>query len=140
MEIDITNFVQSSEPFDFSRSCAEAGDRAGPDSWNNAKREAASAPMLTTEDQLDAMRQLVKESGGWDATERDAMTAEDLNALFIQLVSGDMREAGMDEVDLEDFDWNAYYAKAEEGSISGSIFRGDIEGSEGFGRIFYSFG
>jgi hypothetical protein len=140
MEIDITDFVRTCEPFDFSRSAAEAGDRASPDSWNNAKREAAETPLLTTEGQLNAMRQWVKESGGWDKAEREAMTDEDLNAMFLQLVSGDMREAGMDDVDLGDFDWDAYYERAEAGRISGNIFRGDVEGSAGFGRIFYSLG
>lgn len=140
MEIDITDFVMNEEPFDYSRSVAEAGPQAGPQSWQNAKQEAARKPLLKTDEELEAMRQWMKESGGWDAAERAAMTADDLNALFIQLISGDMREAGMDECDLEEFDWKEYQARAEQGQIRGTLYRGDIEGSEGFGRIFYYLG
>jgi hypothetical protein len=38
------------------------------------------------------MKQWMKETGAWDSKERAAYTHAMLNALFIQLVSGDMRE------------------------------------------------
>ena len=53
--------------------------------------------------------------------------------MFIQLIAGDMRECGMDDCDLEDFDWAGYEARASEGQISGNIFKADD------GRIFYAF-
>ena len=140
MEIDITEFVTNEEPYEFSGSIAERGPNAGPQTWANASQEAQRKPLLTTEDQLDAMRQWVKESGGWDKAERDAMSPADLNAMFIQLISGDMREMGLNECDLEDFDWEEYQVRAEEGQISGNIFRCDIENHESFGRFFYYLG
>ncbi len=124
----------------FQRIDCHAWSERWPNTWANAKREAGENPLLKTDEELDAMRQWTEETGAWDKAERDAMSGQELNALFIQLVSGDMREAGMDECDIEDFDWNEYQEKAQEGRISGNIYRGDIEGTDGFGRIFYYLG
>lgn len=135
MEIDITCFVKNEEPSEYSASAAERGANAGPETWANAKRQAEHKPMLNTPEQLDAMRQWMKETGAWDKAERDAMTDEDLNALFIQLVSGDMREMGLDDEFPDEFDWEAYRERSDGG---GNIYVGDIEGHEGFGRWFYN--
>lgn len=139
MEIDITEFVTGdAEPFEFSRSRAEAGQDAGPTSWRNALGEAAERPMLTTEEHLGAMRDWAKSSGGWDDEEIAAWSDNEINALFVQLVSGDMREAGMNECDMDEFDWEEYERRASEGQISGNIYRADVPGHESFGRLFYT--
>ena len=39
------------------------------------------------------------------------------------LVSGDMREAGLDEQFTEDIDWADYNRRAEAGEIAGTIFK-----------------
>lgn len=137
MEIDITDFVMNEDAYEFSGSVAERGPLAGPQTWANAKQEAARKPLLVTDEQLDAMRQWVKDSGGWECSERKAMTPEDLNALFIQLISGDMREMGLDDDFADEFDWEAYGEKVEQGQLSGNLFRGDVDGHPGQGRIFY---
>jgi len=137
MEIDITDLVTGGETWDFSGSIATHGPNAGPNTWAAAKREAAESSLLKTEEQLDAMRQWMKETGAWDKAEREAMSDQELNALFIQLVAGDMREMGLDEVDHEDFDWEAYWERSDGG---GNLCRGDVEGSDGFGRYFYYLG
>lgn len=132
MEIDITDFVMNEEPFNYSASAAEMGTRAGQITWLNAKEEGARKPLLTTEEQLQALRDHVEDMGfGGEVQGYDANAC---NALFIQLISGDMREAGMDDVDLEDFDWTEYTARSEQGQVSGSIYRGDN------GRIYYYLG
>ena len=77
---------------------------------------------------------------GGDAEECAAWPDDECNALFIQLISGDMREAGMDACDMDEFDWEAYEEQAREGRIPGNIFKGDVEGHEGSGRIFYDLG
>ena len=123
MEIDITSFMLDADPFDFSASRAERGDDAGPQTWRNAMREADTTPLLTTSDQLDALRQWARESGGWTRKEIAAWSDQKCNALFIQIISGNMREAGMDECDLEDFDWAAYEEAERQGRISGGIYR-----------------
>jgi hypothetical protein len=123
MEINITSFVTNEDPFNYSASAAERGDNAGRETWNNAKNRAPT--LLTTPEQIEALREYVKGFGAWDAEEIAAWDDSECNALFVQLVSGDMREAGMDDVDLEDFDWDEYEHKAQQGSISGRIYRGD---------------
>jgi hypothetical protein len=142
MEIDITDFVKDENGWLYSGSIATHGANAAKETWSNALEQAASKPLLTTEIELQALRDHVQAMGfGEDVQSYDA---DQCNALFIQLISGDMREAGMDGYDLtgEDddlaFDWEAYHADVEAGQISGNIYRGDIEGEESFGRIFYS--
>lgn len=130
MEINITSFVNDEDPFDYSASRAERGDNAGPETWNNAKNQAPL--LLDTSEKIEALRDYVKDFGAWDSEEIAAWDDNECNALFIQLISGDMREAGMDEVDLEDFDWEEYERRAKQGTISGNIYRGDD------GQIYYS--
>ena len=129
MEIDISSFFAEAEPFEFSASAAERGQNAGPETWANAMREAAASPLLTTEDQLDALRDHVRGFGAWSAEEIAAWSADECNALFVQLISGDMREAGFDECEAPD--WAQYEADASEGRISGNMFPHE-------GRIFYT--
>ena len=79
MEIDVTAFFENADPFEFSHSRAEGGANAGPQTWANAKEEAQRSPLLTTPEQLDALRSYV--IAAWSPIE--------CNALFIQLISGD---------------------------------------------------
>jgi hypothetical protein len=133
MEIDITSFITGTDTWAFSGSVATHGANAGPNTWNAAKDQASREPLLNTEEELDALLNWAKETGAWDAEERASWSKEEINALFIQLIAGDMRECGMDAVDLEGFDWAEYEARASEGQISGNIFKADD------GRIFYAF-
>lgn len=134
MEIDITRFVESCEPFLFSASVAEAGPNAGPNTWRNAVREGEASPLLTTERELEALRAHMRGYGAWEKAEIAAWSTAECNALFIQLVSGDMREAGMDDVFLDEFDWEDHRQRCEYGEISGCIYRGDDK------RIYYFLG
>ena len=134
MEINITQFIAEEDPYNFSGSVAEHGDNVAQITWSNAKRKGERSPLLTTPEQLDALRAHVKEFGAWDKDEIASWSDIECNALFIQLVSGDMREAGMDDVDLEDFDWEDYEQRAHAGQISGIIFRADD------GQIYYYLG
>ena len=134
MEIDITRFVTDSDPFEFSASIAERGKNAGRDTWRNAVKEGMASPLLVTEEQIDALRSYVKGFGGWDDSEIAAWSNEECNALFIQCISGDMREAGIDDCNLEDFDWTEYQHDSEKGRVSGRIYRGDDD------RIYYYLG
>jgi hypothetical protein len=129
VEIDITDFFESTDPFEYSASQAERGKNAGPETWANAM--AYRPALLTTDETIDALRAYVKDFGAWEAEEIAAWDATHCNALFIQLVSGDMREGGL-EGELDDSDWRRYEKRAEDGNCSGNIFRADD------GRIFYS--
>ena len=116
MEIDITAFVENADPFDYSHSIAEGGENAGADTWNAAMTEATSSPLLTTPDQLEALREYVKDFGAWSDEEIAAWSDAECNALFIQLISGDLREAHLDGELTEDA-WADYERRA------GNIFR-----------------
>lgn len=103
MEINITSLLEE-DLFQFSHSAYEGGENAGRNTWNAAKEAAATAPILRSEEELEAMRGWAKSSGGWTREEIDAWDAEELNALFLQLVSGDVRSAGWDS--LEEAEWD----------------------------------
>lgn len=134
MEINITRFVRDEDPFNYSASRWEYGNDAPQATWRHAMQEGERAPLLTTPEQLDALRDHVRGFGAWDEDEIAAWSDTECNALFIQLVSGDMREAGMDECDLEEFDWEEYERRAHDGQISGNISIG------GDGQIYYYLG
>lgn len=139
MEIDVTNFFKNAEAREFSASCAELGDNAGRITWNNALRKASSAPLLKTEEQRQALRDYARSLGFGE--EAKTYNARECNALFIQLVSGDMRELeSLCMGDDGEIDWTEARSLAEEGTIGGNLYRGNVEGSEGFGRIFYYLG
>lgn len=123
MEINITRFFTDAAPMDYSASVAEIGNNAGRDTWNAACDDAADyGPMLDTPDKLDAMRAWAKSSGAWDAAEIAAWSDIEVNALFIQFVAGDMREAGLN---CQNPNWTQYEADAEAGHCAGNIFRAD---------------
>ena len=134
MEIDITSFVTNEEPFEFSASVAERGQNAARDTWHNACQQAANSPLLETEEQLQALRDHVRGFGAWDKEEIAGWNADECNALFIQLISGDMREMGIDKCDLEDFDWQECRERQEAGQCPSNLFMGDD------GKYYYYLG
>lgn len=132
MEIDITTFVLNADPFQYSGNKLEHGQDAGRITWNNAKAHARDhAPLLTTDEQLQAFRDHARGMGFSEADDMAHWTEIELNALFVQLISGDMREAGMDACDIDEFDWNEYESNEQ---IARNIFKG-IDG-----RIYYYLG
>jgi hypothetical protein len=127
MEINITSF--DAPAFDYSHSIAEGGTNAARNTWN----AALNGPrLLTTDAALDAMRAWAGRTGAWEETEIAAWDDTELNALFVQLVSGDIREAGADC--LAGIDWAHYAEDSEAGQISGCMFQGDD------GQIYYYLG
>lgn len=132
MDIDITRFFRTVEPSDFSASMAELGQNAGKITWNNAVHEAAENPLMTTEDELEEFREYMKGYGAWEDEEIMAWDMDKCNALLVQLVSGDMREGGLENPD--EADWLEYEAGEKEGLWNGNIYRGDD------GRIYYYVG
>jgi len=133
MDIDITTFFAEANTFDFSRSVAEYGPNVGPTAWTNAKREGETSPLLTTPDQLEALRDHVKGFGKWEPAELAAWSDVECNALFIQLISGDIREAGLDN-DPDDDDWQEYERRAAQCDCSGRIFKAAD------GNVYYTLG
>ena len=54
------------------------------------------APMLATEEQLEAMRRWAEESGGWDAAKRDAMKLSEVAIAAMREPTQAMENAGND--------------------------------------------
>lgn len=122
MDINITGFFYGAAPRDYSKSQMEAGPTAGPDGWNAAVEDASDyGPMLSTPDQLEAMREHVRGFGAWDDEEIDTYSHQMLNALLIQCIASDMRDYCDD---VEQWDWSEYEAGCEAGTYSGNIARG----------------
>ena len=134
MEIDITDFVNSEDPRLYSASRVELGDNAAKITWNAAMSRGAEPPvMLDDADKLQALRDHVKWFGAWDEAEIAAWSDVECNALFIQLISGDMREADM-TCGADEFDWERHEKNAAAGRVSGRIGQGDD------GHVYYYLG
>ena len=102
----------SEDAFDYSASRAELGDNAGQITWSNAKQ----APVcLKTPEELEAFRDWVADFGAWSAEEIAAWSATECNALFVQFVAGDIREAGADS--LEELDEQELREGQEQGRL-----------------------
>jgi len=78
--------------------------------------------MLDSEEKREDFRCYVKTFGAWSEDEIRAWSDQELNALLIQMISGDMREA---DLDADAPDWDKYQQDSESGRISGRIFKGD---------------
>jgi hypothetical protein len=130
MEINITQFFTSGEysPMDYSASVAEIGNNAGKITWNNALESSEDYSPLDTPEKIEAFRGYIQEFGAWSEEEITDWTVTECSALFYQLVSGDIREAGLD---LDNPDWEEYEAND---NISHNIFSG-IDG-----EIYYYLG
>ena len=130
MQIDISSLLEE-DLFQFSHSAAEGGENAGRNAWNAALHDASTRrpPLLSTEEQLEAFRYWVADFGAWSAEEIAAWSAEETNALFLQFISGDVREAGAD--DLGSLDWEEYQKDAEAGRVPSYLSKDEA------GRILY---
>lgn len=131
MHIEITSLLEL-DCFPLSHSAGEGGDNAGRNTWNASKEQAKETPLLDTEEKLEAMRDFARSSGGWTREEITAWSADEVNALFLQWIAGDVREAGADS--LSEIDWEEYESQASEGRISSNLSHGED------GRIHFYLG
>lgn len=134
MEINITSLFREIDAPLCSGSRFELGDNAGQITWDNSIETAKEFSLLDTDEKRQAFRDYVKGFGAWDADEIAAWNDLELNALFVQLIAGDMRESGLDDCHADDIDWQAYEQGASEGQYNGNIYKGDN------GQIFYYVG
>lgn len=101
-------------------------------SWEDIQRGGRLGRSIqpTAEDDRDEFRAYMRGFGAWDEAEIAAWTDEELTALLIQIISGDIRESGL----LDGKTWPEYLSDAEAGRVSGSLYRGDT------GGVFYHIG
>jgi hypothetical protein len=83
--------------------------------WKRAKRKATQFKFIDSVDKIGAMLEYMKDSGGWDAEERRAMSLHDFNALFLQMVASELRDANAET--LDSIDWGAYEANDNRGNL-----------------------
>ena len=131
MEIDITTLLEM-DCFTLSHSVAEGGENAGQNTWNASKKQAQNTQLLNTPAKLQAMRDFARESGGWNKEEIAAWNENELNALFLQWISGDVRELGADS--LDNIDWEEAEEMQCEGKAPSNIFK------DKSGRIYFWLG
>lgn len=130
MELDISRFFKEASPRDYSASMLELGENAGRITWRHALEDAPEFTILDNPEKLEAFREFVRDSGGWDGEECEAFTPTELNALCIQWVSGDLREAGL-TADSGPDEWAEYEKASEAGNVAGRIFKADD------GRVYF---
>lgn len=128
MELNITNIVNNTDPFNYSASNAELGPNAGKITWNAANRDADE--LLSGENfDREAYDKYFKGFGAWDKAERDAMSDTEFRALMLQFIAADMRDADI-HPNMTDEEWAAYEASDNAGRIG----RGDD------GQVYYYIG
>jgi len=132
MNIDITEFFKTEDASIYSGNAIEYGQNVGAITWANSLAGAKTHKHLDNAEKRQAWREFVKESGGWTWKEIQAWTNDELEALFIQWVSGDMRECGLNDI-FEDIDWDQYELDAEAGRCHSRIWH-DAE----TGHVFFS--
>jgi hypothetical protein len=123
VEINITKFFDEAEPFEYSASMFERGANAGPETWASALEAATTRewPLLNHESEYEALRDWFAEFGAWEEEEIAAWSNAEIEALLIQLISGDIREMES----LCGDDWEEYERLSEAGTCGGRMYRGD---------------
>ncbi len=127
-EINITRFFTQACAKDYSASCAEIGQNAGPDTWRAAMDDADDYAYINDATR-EAFKAFVLSSGGWNETEVNAFTDTELNALFLQWIAGDKRESDLDNAVP---DWAQYEIDSQAGQCPSNIFKAAD------GQIYYS--
>jgi hypothetical protein len=122
VELNITRFFNDAAPMDYSASIAEIGNDAARSTWRAACDDSEDYPMLDSDEKREEFRHYIESFGAWSEDEIAAWSNQELNALLIQMVSGDIREASLD---TDEPDWAQYQKDSEDGRISGRIFKGD---------------
>jgi hypothetical protein len=130
MNINITSLANM-DAYDLSHSIAEGGNNAGRNTWNAAMNQAIITPILDTPEKLDAFRVWVSDCGAWSDEEIAAWTPQEVNALFLQWIAGDIRQLRADT--LGSIDWEEASALQDAGQAPSSIWR------DHDGEIFFSF-
>lgn len=138
-ELNITALLQNPDfcPSDFSASAAEIGNGAGPDTWRACVEWVTDSPIFPP-DELDSVRDYMRASGGWNDDEIHAMRDNELQALALQIIAGDLREGfrlkyGFVPAESE-LDWPVYQVGAESGRWNSTFYRDDA------GQVFATIG
>ena len=131
MELNITHMVNEHLEA-YSNSVAKSGlEDIGRVTWSNALE--CDLNFVTSENR-DDLRDHIREFGAWSTEEIDAWTDNELNALVVQFISGDLQEyLDFKSRSAKEFDeWNE--------NCGGRIYECDIKDHSEFGELFYYIG
>lgn len=131
MDLNITEFFNSANAFDYSSSIAERGQNAGRETWHNACN--ADFLILDNEEKQEAFKDFVRGFGAWSDEEIAAWSVTELNALCIQFISGDIREFE----DLAGGDWQQWQELCEADTCNGRMYGGPLSTD---GQVYFSIG
>jgi hypothetical protein len=95
-------------------------ENIGQITWNRAKQAVI---LLDTPEKINAFKEWVKPFGGWAQDELDKMTAQELNALLVQFISGDIQEIGASC--LDDIDVQVMEAEQQAGQVASYLYYQD---------------
>jgi len=123
MDIDVTDFLASTDCSLLSGSVTELGPNAGRITWANSINATKKFNPLPDADALQEFRDWLKPWGGWSDDEIVAMSDEHLRALCVQWIAGDWRECF--DCDPDGADWSEYETSISEGNCPSSFYRND---------------
>lgn len=129
MDIDVTDFLASTDCGMLSGSVAELGDNAGRITWANSIEASKEFSPLPDADALQEFREWLKPWGGWSDDEIAAMSDQHLRALCLQWIASDWRECF--DCSPDAVDWEGYRILASDGQCPSSFYRNDA------GRIIW---
>ncbi len=102
IRVNITKMFAYHNPWDCSNSIANMGANAGRITWDNAMLVARDVtewlPDTDTNEPIacEEIRSWAKETGAWDAEEREGWTETECLALIVQNVASDLMNAGFE--------------------------------------------
>ena len=123
MDIDVTDFLASTDCGLLSGSVTELGPNAGRITWANSINATKKFNPLPDADALQEFRDWLKPWGGWSEEEIAAMSDDHLRALCAQWIASDWRECF--DCDPDGADWSEYEIRASEGNCPSSFYRND---------------
>ena len=132
MDIDVTDFLASTDCGLLSGSVTELGPNAGRITWANSINATKKFNPLPDADALQEFRDWLKPWGGWSEEEIAAMSDDHLRALCAQWIASDWRECFEWPEHADGPDWSEYEIRASEGNCPSSFYRNDD------GRVIWS--
>ena len=120
MDIDVTDFLASTDCGLLSGSVTELGPNAGRITWANSIKASKEFNPLPDADALQEFREWLKPWGGWSDAEIAAMSDDHLRALCLQWIASDWRECF--DCSPDAVDWEGYRILASDGQCPGSFY------------------
>jgi hypothetical protein len=124
VEINITEYFMNGNHWMNSNSVANLGYNAATTTWNCAKEESLGF-FFITDDNKEEIKEYFKGFGAWEREEIGAWSDIELNALLLQLISGDINELEYYDTGEGETDWQAVEAAQGAGQISSNLTRTD---------------